>query len=185
MIEPPVALIAMPLVDKDNLPLSIMTIGESIAAILPQLKRAARNIARGEHYAEDIMQDVILAVIECNSDSANAAAQSPNDMFVYMIRCMINAHINLKKRPQMVSLHEYKAINNTSSNIDMSARADNELIDFAINFLGEPDRQIFLLYAFVDFDFEKLSAETGIPKPTIYTSVHRSRTKLRQWIERR
>lgn len=162
-----------------------MTIGESIAGILPQLRRAAHNIARGQAYYEDMMQDVILAVIEYNSDSANRAAQSPNDMLAYMIRCMVNANIDIKKSPQMVSLHEYTAINNTSPNIDMSARADNEVIDFAINFLGEPDRQIFLLYAFVDFDFAKVSAETGIPKQTIYTSVHRSKTKLREWVTRR
>lgn len=170
---------------KDNLPLYTMSIGQSIAAILPQLKQAAFRIARGQAHYEDMMQDTILAVIEYDSPGANDAAKASNTMFAYMITAMIRANMNYKKGLRTVSLHDTTEVEDLSLNIDLSARQDNELIDFAINFLGEPDRQIFLLYAFIDFDFEKVSKESGIPVQTIYTSVHRSKTKLRQWVIRR
>lgn len=161
-----------------------MNVGDAIVAILPQLRRVARNVAGRNDY-EDVLHDAIHKTIRNNTPTAQRCAQNSAEMFPYMVTVIYHQALHHKRttpvfREYTPELDEKISIVNT----DLSSRKDNELIDLAINHLDEPDRSIFLLYSFIDFDFERFATETDIPVQALYHSVYRSKKKLRKWIRK-
>lgn len=60
---------------------------------------------------------------------------------------------------------------------------DGEFLYNAIDRLNEHDAILLRLYAKPDFDYKKLSNETGIPYPYLRLSIHRALKRIRTYVQ--
>jgi len=147
-----------------------------IAQLFPELKKACRNI-RGA--TDDTLQETVIYFLTTKSETINEVFKNPDALFKMMCGKMKLETL----RPGTVHA-PIESVMNKKESIDFSARFDNEIIDYAINFLPDFDREVFLLYALDDFSYRKLSKETKIPTRHLFVSIQRSKKTLRTWIEK-
>ncbi len=60
---------------------------------------------------------------------------------------------------------------------------DGEYLYSAIGRLNEHDAILLRLYSKPDFDYKKLSADTGIPYPYLRLSIHRALKRIRNYVQ--
>lgn len=60
---------------------------------------------------------------------------------------------------------------------------DGEYLYSAIGRLNEHDAILLRLYSKPDFDYKKLSEETGIPYPYLRLSIHRALKRIRNYVQ--
>lgn len=159
---------------------------EIIAEIYPELVAASKRIAHNSDTCMDTLNDVMCAVIE--SKSPNVPTEK-NQLLAYCIRSLElefkgNTGITYMEKKWTKIRADISEFRQSNIPVDMSARHDNEVMDYAINFLPELERKVFLLYVMDDFSFAELSKATGISKKLLYNTVHSAKLKLRKYVTR-
>lgn len=150
----------------------------------------AIKIARNRDEASDLLHEVLSQVLvnpKCESlcESGDIKHYVPSAIVKSYYSSTSQFHILHRQFARVCTELNGAAIADTSDDVWMGARLDNEQLDIVISRLPDLERDIFRLYIFDDFDAQVISKETGIPVEVIYRLINYSKTKIRKYVVRK
>lgn len=160
-------------------------LAELARAHRPALEAVARRLCRGDHEAEDLVQDALERAVR-NADKLEDAARARAWLVTVLHNLFIDRCRRTSRRPQHDALDEER--HGTTSE-PVAAAAWSELgaddLRAAIVALPEEFRRPYEMHALDRASYDDIAAALGIPRNTVGTRLFRARRKLREILSER
>lgn len=151
--------------------------GETLIALLPNLRRFALSLSRKGDVAEDLVQ----ITVECAI--ANHASFDPNARLEpWLFRIMRNAWIDMTRRNRsagtQVDVFEIPEALPTDPGPAIEARLMLQSVQAAMQDLPEEQREVLHLVCIEDMSYAETAEILAIPKGTVMSRLSRARLAL-------
>jgi RNA polymerase sigma-70 factor (ECF subfamily) len=152
------------------------TLHGKIEALLPRLKRYARQLTRDPIAADDLVQDCLTRAL------GKIHLWDPaTDLRAWLFTILHNQHIGLARRDMRQRAHSRWLNSDSSRSLAPTQGAQLELRDLerALAKLPEEQRSAILLIGLEGMGYEEAAAAANLPVGTVRSRVARGREALR------
>ena len=151
---------------------------QALLLVLPRLRRYAWALVGERAASDDLVQDTLE-----RAWSRVGQWQTGSDLRGWLFSIMHNLHIDHVRRPAL------KVRPLDDSDLDLPTRAtQSDRIDVmdlqtALNHLPDEQRQVLLLIALEEMNYQEVSQTLGIPIGTVMSRLSRGRERLRRLLD--
>jgi RNA polymerase sigma factor (sigma-70 family) len=152
------------------------TLHRNIEALLPRLKRYARQLTRDPIAADDLVQDCLSRAL------GKIHLWDPGtDLRAWLFTILHNQHIGLARRDMRQRAHSQRLNSDSSCALAPTQGVQLELRDLerALAKLPEEQRSAILLIGLEGMGYEEAAAAANLPVGTVRSRVARGREALR------
>ena len=157
---------------------------------LPEWRRISLSLLRNQVNADDLVSEVLLKLLENQPQKAEQLA-CEGKLYSYVNRAIYTMCFDTSSRYGVLYLSYSQNWCSDSTQHErepeptwLGARMINESLDGIISRMRPHERALIRLYALPDFDYQKLSDETGIEKKQLYKLLENSINKLKRYVHR-
>lgn len=148
-----------------------------VAPHIARMKRLARRILRSDDLADDAVQETLLSLWK--------EPAVPHNLAGWLSRAVVHRSLHLHRCQRRRRVHEELAClgrTEFDQRQDASRRLEaievRAAIDAAVAQLPERLREVFILRAIDEMDYEAIASELGVPLGTVRSRLSRSREAL-------
>jgi RNA polymerase sigma-70 factor, ECF subfamily len=153
---------------------------ELVARYHPRLRYYLRRILPREDHADDVLQEVWLAVFRALPRLADPAA-----LVAWLYRIARNkASVQWRERPPE-HLLDVSDLAEKASRDDEFRREDAQEIHASLDQLAPEQREVLVLRFLEDMTYQQIAEVTGCPIGTVRSRLYYAKSALRQAIEHR
>ena len=137
--------------------------------------RYALSLAHDREEAEDLIQEAWYKIYR------NKGKVNDKRLLFVAVR---NLYIDQYRKTRDITVKEYDdELNHPESNAQIEADFSLEEIETALETLRSEESEILYLHAREGFSVREITEQTGMPRGTVLSLIHRSKKKIRKKLE--
>lgn len=145
-----------------------------LVATIPRLRRYARALAGDPTRADDLVQDTLERALE------RAEQWQGGDARAWLFTVMHRIWLNQMRRPIVEQDEGENGLPDTPIKPLQDRWGDSRDLEQALALLPDAQREVLLLVALEDFQYDEAAEVLGIPTGTVMSRLFRAREQLRR-----